>query len=59
MIAKFLAACRYLLVIPVVGCVLMTGGVVIMGLGRILTSVKRLVDLGGFSPKASKIMSLA
>jgi uncharacterized membrane protein YqhA len=56
---KFLAACRYLLIVPVVGCVIMTGGVVIMGFGRIFTSIKRLSDLGGFAPKASKIMSLA
>jgi len=59
MMVKFLMASRYLLAIPVVGCILMTGGVVIMGLGRIVTSIKRLVELGGFSPKASKVMSLA
>jgi len=59
MMVKFLTASRYLLIIPVVGCVLMTGGVVIMGLGRIFTAIKRLVELGGFSPKASKVMSLA
>lgn len=59
MIAKFLAACRYLLLIPVLGCIIMTAGTVVMGLGRIVTSVKRLVALGGFSPKASKLVSIA
>ena len=40
---QFLAACRYLMVIPVVGCVLLTAGVVIMGIGRILTAACRCV----------------
>ncbi len=53
MIAKFLLASRYLLVIPVLGSVIMTAGAVIMGFGRIVTAVKRLQELGGFSPKAS------
>jgi uncharacterized membrane protein YqhA len=56
---KFLSACRYLLIIPVVGCLIMTAGVVIMGFGRIITSVKRVQELGGFSPKASKLVSVA
>jgi uncharacterized membrane protein YqhA len=59
MIAKFLLASRYLLVIPVIGSVIMTAGAVIMGFGRIVTAVKRLQELGGFSPKASKLMSIA
>ncbi len=42
MIAKFLLASRYLLVIPVLGSVIMTAGAVIMGFGRIVTAVKRL-----------------
>ena len=59
MIVKFLAACRYLLLIPVLGCIIMTAGVVVMGFGRIVTSVKRLQALGTFSPKASKLVSIA
>ena len=59
MIVKFLAACRYLLIIPVLGCVIMTAGAVVMGFGRIITSVKRLQELGSFSPKASKLVSIA
>ncbi len=57
--ARFLAACRFLLVVPVVGCILLTAGVVIMGLGRIVTSGVKLVQAGDFSAKAAKIMSLA
>jgi uncharacterized membrane protein YqhA len=55
----FLTACRYILVIPVIGCVLLTIGVVIMGVGRIVTSAVNLVQLGDFSAKAAKTMSLA
>ncbi|MBW2162696.1 MAG: YqhA family protein [Deltaproteobacteria bacterium] len=57
--ARFLAACRFLLVIPVVGCVLLTAGVVIMGIGRIVTAGAQLFQVGDFSAKASKTMSLA
>ena len=56
---RFLAACRYLLVLPVIGCVLLTTGVVLMGMGRILTAAVSLVRAGDFSAKAAKIMSLA
>ena len=57
--ARFLAACRFLLIIPVVGCVLLTAGVVIMGIGRIITAGAQLLRVGDFSAKASKTMSLA
>ena len=59
MLHRFLAACRYLLVIPVVGCVLLTVGVVIMGMGRIVTAGAALVQAGDVSAKAAKTMSLA
>ena len=60
MMTRMLAACRFLLVIPVVGCLIMTAGVVVMGLGRIVTATGRLMQEGGFfSPKASKLMSIA
>ena len=57
--ARFLAACRFLLVIPVIGCVLLTAGVVIMGMGRIVTAGGQLLQGGDFSAKAAKTMSLA
>ena len=56
---QFLAACRFLLVIPVIGCVLLTAGVVIMGIGRIVTAGAELLRTGDFSAKASKTMALA
>ena len=59
MLMRFLVACRFLLVIPVVGCVLLTAGVVLMGLGRIVTSGVELARAGDFSAKAAKTMSLA
>ena len=40
---RFLAACRHLLVIPVIGCVLLTAGTVIMGIIRIVTAGAMLV----------------
>ena len=59
MLMKFLTACRFLLVVPVVGCVLLTAGVVLMGIGRIVTAGTKLVQAGDLSAKAAKAMSLA
>ena len=59
MLLKFLSACRFLLVIPVVGCVLLTAGVALMGIGRIVTAGIQLVQAGDLSAKAAKTMSLA
>jgi uncharacterized membrane protein YqhA len=59
MLIRFLTACRYLLAVPVIGCVLLTAGVVLMGVGRIATSGFALVQKGDFSAKAAKTMSLA
>lgn len=56
---RFLAACRFVLIVPVLGCVLLAAGVVIMGLGRIVTAGAQLLRAGDFSPKASKTMALA
>jgi len=57
--ARFLAACRLLLLIPVIGCLLLTTGVVIMGMGRIVTAGSGFLSTGDFSAKAAKTMSLA
>lgn len=59
MFQRFLAACRFLLIIPVIGCVLLTLGVVVMGLGFIVTAGIEFVHAGDFSAKAAKLMSLA
>ena len=57
--AQILAGCRILLIIPVIGCVLLTAGVVFMGMGRVFTAGAKLIQAGDFSPKAAKVMSLA
>lgn len=56
---RFLAACRFLLLIPVVGCLILTAAVVMMGMGRVVTAGAMLLRAGDFSAKASKTMSLA
>lgn len=55
---RFLAYCRHLMFIPVIGCVLVTAGVVIMGMGRIVTAGVALARAGDFSAKAAKTLSL-
>jgi uncharacterized membrane protein YqhA len=59
MLLRFLAACRYLLAVPVIGCVILTMGIVLMGIGRIVTAGVQVVQAGDFSAKAAKTMSLA
>ena len=56
---RFLAACRYLLVVPVIGCLFLTLGTVIMGIVRIITGGVNVVRAGDFGPKAAKILALA
>ena len=56
---RFLAACRHLLIIPVIGCVFLTAGTVLMGIVRIVTAGAKLVRAGDYSAKAAKIMALA
>ena len=55
---RFLSVCRFLLLIPVIGSVLLTLMVIIMGLGRIFTVGMKLFSSGDFSAKAAKIISL-
>ena len=56
---KFLISARYLLIVPVVGCILMTAGVVVVGIGRIISAVGRLAEYGIFSPKTSKLIAIS
>ena len=56
---RFLAVCRYLLIIPVIGCVILTAGTVVMGIIRIFSGVAKVFRAGDFGPKASKIVALA
>ena len=50
---------RYLLIIPVIGSLLMTLGIMIMGIGRIIDSSIGIIMKGKFSAKAAKMMSTA
>ena len=56
---RFLMASRFLLTLPVVGCVLLTAGAVLMGMGRIFSAGVALFAAGDVSPKAAKTMALA
>jgi uncharacterized membrane protein YqhA len=56
---RFLATCRYVLVLPVIGCVLLTAGAVLMGMGRILSAGVALVAAGDVSATAAKKMALS
>jgi uncharacterized membrane protein YqhA len=56
---RFLMASRFLLALPVVGCVLLAAGAVLMGMGRILSAGVALATAGDVSPKAAKTMALA
>jgi len=56
---RFLAACRYLLIVPVIGCLFLTLGTVIMGIVRIITGGAKVFGSGDYGPKAAKILALA
>jgi uncharacterized membrane protein YqhA len=57
-VSRFLAACRYVLIVPVVGCIALTTGVVIMGVGRLVRGAMVLAS-SDFSAKEAKYLSLA
>jgi uncharacterized membrane protein YqhA len=56
---KFLRVCRYLMILPIIGCVMLTAVVFVMGMVRILVYATELVREGDFSAKAVKTMALA
>ncbi|MHC4940307.1 MAG: YqhA family protein [Planctomycetota bacterium] len=55
---RFLANCRFLMIIPVLGCVILTLAVVIMGFGRIVTMLIHHIGSGELTEKAAKKLSL-
>lgn len=55
---KLLVASRYLLILPVVGSLLLMVGVVVMGLGVVLTQGWNLLSQGEFSPKGATQLTL-
>ncbi len=58
MLRKLLELGRHLLVIPVVGSLLLTVGVVVMAAGLIVERTWYLVNHGEFSMKSAKMMSV-
>ena len=56
---RFLAVCRYLLVVPVIGCIILTAAAVFMGILRIVTAGTNFLRAGDYSAKAAKIVALA
>ena len=59
MLMKILSSGRYLMIIPVVGCVIISAGVMLMGVGRMFVGGWAYLAAGDLSPKATKAMSLA
>jgi uncharacterized membrane protein YqhA len=59
MLRKILTLSRYLLVVPVIGSLFLTIGVVVMGAGVIVERAWRLAEHPEFSLKAAKTMSIA
>jgi uncharacterized membrane protein YqhA len=57
MLRKLLELGRYLLVIPVIGSLLLTAGVVLMAAGLIFERAWHLIQNADFSVKSAKIMS--
>jgi uncharacterized membrane protein YqhA len=55
---RLLAYSRFLLVLPVVGSLLLMVGVVVMGLGLVVTQGWNLLRQGDFSPKGAKQLTL-
>jgi len=55
---KLLLASRFLLILPVIGSLLLMVGVVVMGLGVVLTQGWNLLSQGEFSPKGAKQLTL-
>ena len=55
---KLLVASRFLLILPVIGSLLLMVGVVVMGLGVVLTQGWNLMQQGEFSPKGAKQLTL-
>ena len=55
---KFLNACKNLIWLPVIGCIILTLGAAIMGFGRIITGMAIQFEKLDFSAKAGKLISI-
>ncbi len=58
MLKNLLSISRFLLVLPVIGSLLLTVGVVVMGFGVIIVDGWELFQQGEFSAKAAKLMTI-
>ena len=58
MLRHILVASRFLLILPVIGSLLLMVGVVVMGLGAVLTQEWSLLSEGDFSAKGAKQLTL-
>lgn len=58
MLRKLLVVSRYLLVVPVIGSLLLTTGVVVMAAGLIVARAWNLIQNAEFSTKSAKLMSI-
>lgn len=56
---NLLRGSRYILIIPVIGSLFLTMGIVLMGIGRIVQRTIIIIQDGDFSAKAAKLMSTA
>ena len=59
MLRRILELSRYLLVLPVIGSLLLTVAVVVMGLGLILVRGRELIGNLEFNDKTAKVLSVA
>jgi uncharacterized membrane protein YqhA len=58
-LGDFLSGCRFLLVVPVIGCIILTAATVVMGIGRIFKAGIAAFGSPEFSIRSSKAMGLA
>ncbi len=56
---KLLINCRFLLVIPVIGCIMLTIGAIFIGIARIVTTSIAFFNDPVFSAKMSKALALS
>jgi uncharacterized membrane protein YqhA len=55
---RLLSACRYLMLLPIAGCLLMNVCLVVIGIGRLGRELTRLIMSGELSERSSKELTL-
>ena len=56
---RFLYQCRHLIWLPVIGCIVLTLGAVVMGVGRVVTGFMYRFKEFDFSAKSANVVSIA